>query len=75
MIRYWERRIYKSTGPEILEDTQGGNNPFVSSMGTTGHYNGHFYYLKGKKEQHNIQNCWGAAADESQDSGNTLKWP
>jgi cysteine synthase B len=40
---------YRSTGPEILRDTEGKITHFVSSMGTTGTIMGVSRYLKEKK--------------------------
>lgn len=48
---------YRSTGPEIWKDTQGGITHFVSSMGTTGTIMGTSMYLKEQNPQIQIVGC------------------
>lgn len=48
---------YKTTGPEIWRDTQGGITHFVSAMGTTGTIMGTSMYLKEKNANINIIGC------------------
>lgn len=48
---------YKTTGPEILRDTEGGITHFVSSMGTTGTIMGVSMYLKEKNAGIQIIGC------------------
>jgi S-sulfo-L-cysteine synthase (O-acetyl-L-serine-dependent) len=48
---------YKTTGPEIWKDTEGGITHFVSSMGTTGTIMGTSMFLKEKKPAIQIIGC------------------
>jgi S-sulfo-L-cysteine synthase (O-acetyl-L-serine-dependent) len=48
---------YKTTGPEIWKDTDGGITHFVSSMGTTGTIMGTSMFLKEKKAAIQIIGC------------------
>ncbi len=48
---------YKTTGPEIWEDTEGKITHFVSAMGTTGTIMGVSRYLKEKKPNIQIIGC------------------
>ncbi|TCC90556.1 cysteine synthase CysM [Pedobacter frigiditerrae] len=48
---------YKTTGPEIWSDTNGGITHFVSSMGTTGSIMGNSRYLKEKNSDIQIVGC------------------
>ena len=48
---------YKSTGPEIWRDTEGGITHFVSSMGTTGTIMGTSMFLKEKNPAIQIIGC------------------
>jgi cysteine synthase B len=48
---------YKTTGPEIWNDTQGGITHFVSAMGTTGTIMGTSMYLKEKNSAIQIVGC------------------
>src|SRR4029078_8977114 len=48
---------YKTTGPEIWNDTKGGITHFVSSMGTTGTIMGVSRYLKEKNPAVQIVSC------------------
>jgi len=48
---------YKTTGPEIWRDTNGGITHFVSSMGTTGTIMGCSLFLKEKNHQVQIVGC------------------
>lgn len=63
---------YKSTGPEIWKDTNGGITHFVSSMGTTGTIMGTSTYLKEKNP--NIQIVGVQPTDDSRIPG-IRKWP
>jgi cysteine synthase B len=63
---------YKSTGPEIWNDTQGEITHFVSSMGTTGTIMGTSTYLKEKNK--NIQIVGVQPTDGSSIPG-IRKWP
>jgi S-sulfo-L-cysteine synthase (O-acetyl-L-serine-dependent) len=51
------RAHYKSTGPEIWRDTEGGITHFVSSMGTTGTIMGTSRFLKEKNPHIQIVGC------------------
>jgi S-sulfo-L-cysteine synthase (O-acetyl-L-serine-dependent) len=48
---------YKTTGPEIWRDTEGGVTHFVSSMGTTGTITGTSMYLKEQNPAIQIVGC------------------
>ena len=48
---------YKTTGPEIWKDTEGGITHFVSSMGTTGTIMGSSMFLKEKNPAIQIVGC------------------
>jgi S-sulfo-L-cysteine synthase (O-acetyl-L-serine-dependent) len=48
---------YKTTGPEIWRDTDGGITHFVSSMGTTGTIMGTSMFLKEKSQDIQIIGC------------------
>jgi cysteine synthase B len=63
---------YKTTGPEIWNDTDGKITHFVSAMGTTGTIIGTSTYLKEKNE--NIQIIGAQPSDGSQIPG-IRKWP
>lgn len=63
---------YKTTGPEIWDDTQGEITHFVSSMGTTGTIMGTSTFLKGKNK--NIQIIGVQPTDDSKIPG-IRKWP
>lgn len=63
---------YKTTGPEIWEDTEGTVTHFVSAMGTTGTIMGTSTYLKEKKSS--IQIIGAQPSDGSQIPG-IRKWP
>ncbi|MGL2986305.1 cysteine synthase CysM [Flavobacterium sp. RSSA_27] len=63
---------YKTTGPEIWEDTQGTITHFVSAMGTTGTIMGTSTYLKEKNPS--IQIVGAQPSDGSQIPG-IRKWP
>ncbi|SNR47287.1 cysteine synthase B [Maribacter sedimenticola] len=63
---------YKSTGPEIWNDTQGNVTHFVSAMGTTGTIMGTSTYLK--ERNHQIQIVGVQPTDESSIPG-IRKWP
>lgn len=63
---------YKSTGPEIWNDTQGEISHFVSAMGTTGTIMGTSTFLKEKN--HQIQIVGVQPTDESSIPG-IRKWP
>jgi cysteine synthase B len=52
---YWAH--YKTTGPEIYQDTNGQITHFVSSMGTTGTIMGTSMYLKEKNPSIEIVGC------------------
>ncbi len=62
---------YKTTGPEIWRDTNGGITHFVSAMGTTGTIMGVSKYLKEKNEDIQIVGC--QPADNSRIPG-IRKW-
>lgn len=63
---------YKTTGPEIWNDTEGSVTHFVSAMGTTGTIMGTSTYLKEKNP--NIQIIGAQPSDGSQIPG-IRKWP
>jgi cysteine synthase B len=63
---------YKTTGPEIWNDTHGTVTHFVSAMGTTGTIMGTSTYLKEKNP--NIQIIGAQPSDGSQIPG-IRKWP
>ena len=63
---------YKTTGPEIWEDTEGTVTHFVSAMGTTGTIIGTSTYLKEKNPS--IQIVGAQPSDGSQIPG-IRKWP
>jgi cysteine synthase B len=63
---------YKTTGPEIWNDTDGTITHFVSAMGTTGTIIGTSTYLKEKNN--NIQIIGAQPSDGSQIPG-IRKWP
>ncbi len=63
---------YKTTGPEIWNDTEGSVTHFVSAMGTTGTIIGTSTYLKEKNPE--IQIIGAQPSDGSQIPG-IRKWP
>lgn len=63
---------YKTTGPEIWDDTEGAITHFVSAMGTTGTIIGTSTYLKEKNSA--IQIIGAQPSDGSQIPG-IRKWP
>ena len=63
---------YKTTGPEIWDDTNGNVTHFVSSMGTTGTIMGTSTYLKEKNKD--IQIVGVQPTDDSRIPG-IRKWP
>ena len=63
---------YRTTGPEILRDTNGGITHFVSSMGTTGTIMGVSKYLKEQNQAIQIVGC--QPTDGSKIPG-IRKWP
>lgn len=63
---------YKTTGPEIWQDTNGTVTHFVAAMGTTGTIMGTSTYLKEKND--NIQIVGAQPSDGSQIPG-IRKWP
>jgi len=63
---------YRTTGPEIWRDTQGGVTHFVSAMGTTGTIMGVSRYLKEQNPQVQIVGC--QPTDGSRIPG-IRKWP
>jgi cysteine synthase B len=63
---------YKTTGPEIWRDTQGGITHFVSSMGTTGSIMGNSMFLKEKNPAIQIVGC--QPTEESSIPG-IRRWP
>lgn len=63
---------YKTTGPEIWEDTNGEVTHFVSAMGTTGTIMGVSSYLKEKNK--NIQIIGAQPKDDAKIPG-IRKWP
>ena len=62
---------YKTTGPEIWKDTQGGITHFVSSMGTTGTITGTSTYLK---EQDSAVQIVGVQPQEGSRIPGIRKW-
>jgi S-sulfo-L-cysteine synthase (O-acetyl-L-serine-dependent) len=66
------RMHYRTTGPEILRDTNGGITHFVSSMGTTGTIMGVSKYLKEQNQDIQIIGC--QPTDGSKIPG-IRKWP
>lgn len=66
------RAHYKTTAPEIWNDTHGKITHFVSSMGTTGTIMGTSTYLKGKNED--VQIVGVQPTDDSKIPG-IRKWP
>ena len=63
---------YKTTGPEIWEETEGKITHFVSSMGTTGSIMGNSRYLKEKNTDIQIVGC--QPTEESSIPG-IRRWP
>jgi len=63
---------YRTTGPEIWRDTQGGITHFVSSMGTTGTIMGCSRYLK---EQNPAIQIVGVQPTEGAQIPGIRKWP
>ena len=63
---------YKSTGPEIWNDTEGKITHFVSSMGTTGTIMGTSMYLKEQNDQVQIV---GAQPTEGSRIPGIRRWP
>jgi cysteine synthase B len=63
---------YKSTGPEIWRDTQGGITHFVSSMGTTGTIMGCSRFLK---EQNGAVQIVGCQPTEESSIPGIRRWP
>jgi S-sulfo-L-cysteine synthase (O-acetyl-L-serine-dependent) len=63
---------YKSTGPEIWNDTEGKITHFVSAMGTTGTIMGTSMFLKEKKQDIQIVGC--QPTEESSIPG-IRRWP
>ncbi|HVZ56578.1 MAG TPA: cysteine synthase CysM [Chitinophagaceae bacterium] len=63
---------YKTTGPEIWKDTQGGVTHFVSSMGTTGTIMGCSRYLK---EQNPAIQIIGCQPTEDSSIPGIRRWP
>ncbi|MBV2235700.1 MAG: cysteine synthase CysM [Sterolibacterium sp.] len=63
---------YRSTGPEIWQDTQGRVTHFVSSMGTTGTIMGVSRYLK---EQNPAVQIIGCQPEEGAQIPGIRKWP
>jgi len=63
---------YRTTGPEIWRDTQGGITHFVSSMGTTGTIMGSSRYLK---EQNPAIQIVGVQPTEGAQIPGIRKWP
>jgi cysteine synthase B len=63
---------YKSTGPEIWRDTNGGITHFVSAMGTTGTIMGTSMYLKERNPAMQIIGC--QPSEESSIPG-IRRWP
>ena len=63
---------YKTTGPEIWQDTEGKITHFVSSMGTTGTIMGTSTYLK--EQNKNVQIVGVQPTDDAKIPG-IRKWP
>lgn len=63
---------YRSTGPEIWDDTEGRITHFVSSMGTTGTIMGVSTYLKEKNKQIEIV---GVQPSDNASIPGIRKWP
>lgn len=63
---------YKTTGPEIWKDTNGGITHFVSAMGTTGTIMGNSMYFKEKNPDIQIVGC--QPTEESSIPG-IRRWP
>ncbi len=63
---------YKTTGPEIWRDTEGGITHFVSSMGTTGTIMGTSTYLK---EQNSDIEIVGVQPTDNSRIPGIRKWP
>jgi len=63
---------YRTTGPEIWRDTQGGVTHFVSAMGTTGTIMGVSRYLKEQNPQVQIVGCQPTDGSRIPD---IRKWP
>jgi cysteine synthase B len=63
---------YKTTGPEIMRDTNGSLTHFVSSMGTTGTIMGCSRYFKEQKQEIEIVGC--QPTEESSIPG-IRRWP
>lgn len=63
---------YKTTGPEIWNDTNGKVTHFVSSMGTTGTIMGTSTYLK---EQNSVIQIVGVQSDDVSKIPGIRKWP
>ncbi|MBF0162615.1 MAG: cysteine synthase CysM [Magnetococcales bacterium] len=63
---------YRSTGPEIWRDTQGGISHFVSSMGTTGTIMGVSRFLK---EQNPAVQIVGVHPEEGSKIPGIRRWP
>jgi len=63
---------YKTTGPEIWRDTEGGITHFVSSMGTTGTIMGTSTFLK---EQNPEVNIVGVQPTDGSKIPGIRKWP
>ena len=68
---HWKAH-YKTTGPEIWNDTQGKITHFVSSMGTTGTIMGTSTYLK---EKNNAINIVGVQPTDDSRIPGIRKWP
>jgi S-sulfo-L-cysteine synthase (O-acetyl-L-serine-dependent) len=67
----WEAH-YKTTGPEIWQDTSGRVTHFVSAMGTTGTITGVSRFLK---EQSSAVQIIGAQPEEGSSIPGIRKWP
>jgi len=63
---------YRTTGPEIWRDTDGGITHFVSSMGTTGTIMGVSRYLK---EQNDRVRIVGVQPDDNSSIPGIRRWP